>query len=211
MARGKFITFEGGEGAGKSTQVGLLARTLEAKGMDVLTTREPGGTEGAEEIRDLLLNGDLERWHGKTEALLHFAARVEHLDKTIFPALEAGVWVICDRFTDSTMAYQGYGHCLDINCLARLQEFAIADASPDLTLLLDLKVEDGLARAFARHGNEDRYERRDADFHRRIRKGFLRIAENEPERVRVIDAADDVDSVHRTVKAAVRERFEVSL
>jgi dTMP kinase len=205
VTRAAFITFEGGEGAGKSTQVGRLREAIERSGVPVIATREPGGSPGAEEIRRLLVDGEPDRWDAATEALLHFAARRDHLVRTILPALEAGTWVVSDRFADSTMAYQGYGHGLDREALGRLYRTAVGDFAPDLTVILDIPVADGLARARAR-GGPNRYERMNRDFHERLRAGFLEIAGGEPERCVVIDGARDADSVHADVMAALRER-----
>ncbi len=211
MARGRFITFEGGEGTGKSTQVGLLATALRDAGIDVLETREPGGAQGAEEIRRLLVEGDVGRWEAMSEALLHYAARREHMAKTVLPALDAGRWVLCDRFADSTTAYQGFGHGLDRAALDQLHRLVVGEFVPDLTLILDLPVELGLERATARPGSETRYERMDVDFHRRLRDGFLDIAGREPGRCAVIDASGTVDAVHASVRALVGERLGVPL
>jgi dTMP kinase len=209
VSRGRFITVEGGEGAGKSTQVRRLHARLEGRGLDVLATREPGGAPGAEQIRDLLTRGEPGRWQPMAEALLHFAARVEHLNATVRPALEAGRWVVSDRFADSTIAYQGHGHGLGAEAMARLRELAIGDFTPDLTLMLDLPVEEGLARAQARAGDEDRYERMDRDFHERVRAGFLAIAAAEPERCAVIDGAAEPDAVETAMWAATQARLEL--
>lgn len=206
-AGGRFITFEGGEGAGKSTQVRLLADALRGRGLDVVQTREPGGAPGAEQIRALLVNGDVARWDSTTEALLHFAARRDHLVKTVWPALQRGQWVISDRFADSTMAYQGYGHGLPHDLVHGLYALAVGDFSPDLTLILDLPVEAGLERAVGRGGGEDRYERMDVAFHQRLRRGFLDIAAAEPGRCAVIDAQGSPDAVHRAVLEAVTGRL----
>lgn len=209
MVRGRFITFEGGEGGGKSTQVARLAEYLRSRGLEVVTTREPGGSPGAEEIRHLLVEGHVARWQGFTEALLNYAARFEHLQATIFPALAAGKWVISDRFADSTMAYQGYGHGLDHEAIVRLHRLVVGDFEPDLTLVLDLAPEVGLARAKARAGAEDRYERMDRAFHQRLREGFLKIAKDHPERCRLIDAAADADTVFAAVRRAVDDHLGV--
>ena len=209
MARGKFITLEGGEGAGKSTQAALLAEGLRDAGIDALVTREPGGAPGAEEIRRLLVEGDVSRWEPVTEALLHYAARREHLAHTIFPALDAGRWVVCDRFADSTMAYQGYGLELGRDSIARLHEMVVGDFAPDLTVILDLPADSGLERAAAKAGREDRYERMDRDFHGRVRDGFLDIARREPDRCAVVDAAQTVDDVQKAIRALVQERLGV--
>src|SRR5262249_4485373 len=148
-ARGKFITLEGGEGAGKSTQIKLLASWLQERGVDVAQTREPGGAPGAERIRELLVTGDADRWTPIAETLLHYAARADHLERTIRPALVAGRWVVCDRFADSTRAYQGYGHGVPFGIIESLFKAVVADTAPDLTLILDLPVEVGLRRAGA--------------------------------------------------------------
>ena len=206
-ARGRFITFEGGEGAGKSTQLRLLAEGLRHAGLPVVTTREPGGSPGAEAIRALLVSGEVERWDGVTEALLHFAARRDHLVKTVWPALERGAWVISDRFADSTLAYQGFGHGLDPEVIAGLYRLAVGHFSPDLTLVLDLPVEKGLERAGSRGGAEDRYERMGLGFHQRLRQGFLGIAASNPMRCAVIDATRTPDQVRADIMATVRARL----
>lgn len=206
--RGRFITLEGGEGAGKSTQVSRLKAWLEGRGHRVLATREPGGAPGAEMIRKLLVEGPVERWDGLTEALLHFAARREHLRSTVWPALEAGTWVVSDRFADSTMAYQGYGHGTDRAMLQALYGIAVGDFRPDLTLLLDLPVDVGLARATARRGTETRYESLPVAFHERVRAGFLEMASAAPERFVVIDAGGEIDVTAAAISRAVGERLK---
>ena len=206
---GRLITLEGGEGAGKSTQAARLVAALRGAGIAAQATREPGGSPGAEAIRTLLLQGETERWDAIGEALLLFAARRDHIARTIRPALAAGTWVVCDRFTDSTVAYQGYGRGLPPDELTALQRFALGDFRPDLTLILDLPVAEGLARAAGRPGSADRFERLDRDFHQRLRDGFLAIARAEPERCVVIDATGDIDTVHRAILAAVAARFGV--
>lgn len=203
----RFITFEGGEGAGKSTQVKRLAERLRAATIDPVLTREPGGCPGAEDIRALLVQGEPGRWSPLTEALLNYAARREHLDRTILPALKAGRWVISDRFADSTVAYQGYGHGLGAETIAKIHALVVGDFAPDLTLILDIPVKAGLERAIARAGNETRYERMDGGFHERMRQGFLDIARREPKRCAVIDAGRDVDTVAADVWAAVQSRL----
>ncbi len=207
MERGRFITFEGGEGAGKSTQLKMLAEALARAGIEVVTTREPGGSKGAEAIRALLVTGDVDRWDAHTEALLHTAARRDHLARTVWPALERGAWVVCDRFADSTLAYQGYGHGLPREFITGLTTLAIGDFKPDLTLVLDLPVEEGLKRAGGRGGAEDRYERMGTAFHERLRQGFLDIARKDAGRCAIIDAAADLDSVHQAVLRAVKSRL----
>ncbi len=205
--RGCFVTFEGGEGGGKSTNLRMLARALRAAGHSVLTTREPGGSDGAEEIRRLLVEGPTDRWDAVSEALLHYAARRDHVLRLIRPALERGDWVIADRFIDSTMAYQGYGHGLGREKIEALQSLAIDLLKPDLTLILDLPVEAGLARAGSRGDNETRYERMANGFHQRLRDGFLDIAMREPDRCVVIDATQDIDSVQKMVRQAVAKNL----
>lgn len=210
MTRGTFITLEGGEGSGKSTQIQLLAHALAAAGLDVTVTREPGGAPGAEQIRTLLVNGDTGRWDPLSEALLHYAARREHLRHTIKPALADGRWVLCDRFADSTMAYQGYGHGLGRDVIAGLHAAVVGPLAPDLTLILDLPVDAGLARAKSR-GGEDRYERMDRAFHQRLRDGFLDIAKREPVRCAVIDAGAAPERVQSAIRAVIRDRLGLDI
>jgi len=205
---GRFITFEGGEGAGKTTQLRKLADRLRGANLAVVETREPGGTPGAEAIRELLVRGEPGRWRPESEALLHYAARIEHVTHVVRPALERGAWVLCDRFADSTVAYQGYGHTLGAEYVRRLHVLTLGDFAPDLTLILDLPVEAGLARA-GRRGGDDRYERMDTGFHERLRAGFLAISEAEPERCAVIDAARDADTVAEDVWTRVADRFSL--
>jgi dTMP kinase len=204
--RGRFITLEGGEGAGKSTQIRLLAEALREKGIEAVTTREPGGSPGAEEIRSLLVSGEPGRWTGMTEALLHFAARCDHLERTVRPALKAKKWVISDRYADSTLAYQGYGHGVPCEDIRRLYRLVIGDFAPHLTLILDLPVEEGLERAKSR-GGDDRYERMGLEFHRRLRQGFLDIAHREPGRCAVIDAARSQQEVAGEILFLVERRL----
>lgn len=177
----------------------------------VQRTREPGGSAGAETIRRLLLDGSDARWDAVSEALLLYAARRDHVERLIFPALQRGIWVLCDRFADSTTAYQGHGRGLPLHDLRALHRLALGDFAPDLTLILDLPVEQGLARAAARAGSPDRFERLDRAFHERLRDGFRRIAAAEPQRCSLIDAAGDVPSIHRAILDAVGERFAISI
>ena len=203
----RFITLEGGEGAGKSTQIARLKSWLEGRGRTVVATREPGGSPGAEMIRKLLVEGPVERWDGTTEALLHFAARREHLRSIVWPALKRGDWVISDRFADSTLAYQGYGHGVDRKIFDELYKVAAGDFRPDLTLILDLPIETGLLRAAARRGAETRYESLPRDFHARVRAGFLEIAKRDPQRCVVIDATGDIDTIAAAIARAASERL----
>jgi len=207
LPAGRFITLEGGEGAGKSTQIARLKDKLERLGHAVVATREPGGAPGAEMVRKLLVEGPAERWDGTTEALLHFAARRDHLRSTVWPALKRGAWVISDRFADSTVAYQGYGYGVDRLMLDKLYGIAVGDFRPDLTLILDLPVETGLGRAAARRGSETRYESLAVDFHGRVRAGFLEIATADPGRCVLIDATRDIEAVAAAIAAAVRVRL----
>lgn len=211
----RFITIEGGEGAGKSTQIRLLAEALCAAGEPVVLTREPGGSAGAEEIRKLLVEGLPGRWAPETEALLHFAARADHLEKVIRPALAEGKWVLCDRFADSTIAYQGYGHGLDLAWLDALRRHIVGATEPGLTVIFDLPVETGLARAAARLPAgalaEDRYERMDRTFHQRLRDGFLAIAKVAPERCHILPADRPVADVAASLREIVSRHFGVTL
>jgi len=208
--QGKFITLEGGEGAGKSTQIERLADRLQGRGLKLVTTREPGGSPGAEDIRNLLVTGEPGRWSAMTEALLFAAARNDHLNKTIRPALEAGKWVICDRFTDSTRAYQGVAEGLSTDTIEALDKLVVGKTQPDLTLILDLPVKVGLERAtHGKAGDENRYERMGTDFHERLRKAFLQIAKTHPERCVVIDASGTLDKVADAIWSAVTQKFSV--
>ena len=211
--RAKFITFEGGEGAGKSTQLRLLADRLRKENIAVEVTREPGGTPGAEAIRELLVRGDAARWTPMTEAFLHVAARTDHVARFIQPALNEGKWVLCDRFADSTVAYQGYGHGLDKSVIAQLNKMALSDVRPDLTLIFDIPVKEGLARSRkpSQLRGEDRYEKMDVGFHERIREGFLEIAAQEPQRCRVINATGSVEMVAEQIAAHIGSHFGISL
>ena len=206
---GRFITLEGGEGAGKSTQIRFLAEHLRTRGIDVITTREPGGSPGAELIRKLLVEGAADAWDGTTEALLMFAARRDHLERTIRPALARGQWVISDRFADSTRAYQGHGHGFAHERIEALYRLVIGDFAPDLTIILDLPVETGLARAAARHGAENRYESLGLAFHQRVRDGFRAIAAAEPLRCALIEADATLEIVRNRVLLAVTQRLGV--
>jgi dTMP kinase len=201
-AGGVFITLEGIDGSGKSTQCRRLAETLRAEGRDVVLTREPGGSPGAEEIRRLLVEGDPDRWSGETEILLFTAARRDHLEKTIRPALAAGRIVVSDRFADSTRVYQGAARGDLRGFVDRLHEMAIG-VEPDLTLVIDMDPEAALARGLARRSGEDRFEDLGAAFQARLRDGFLALAAEAPARCRLIDGNRDADAVARDIRAAV--------
>ncbi|RDH88270.1 MAG: dTMP kinase [endosymbiont of Seepiophila jonesi] len=204
---GRFITVEGGEGAGKSSNLSYIQGLLEAAGKTVLFTREPGGTPLGEEIRDLLLGHKHTGMADDTELLLMFAARAEHIHQKILPALSEGAWVLCDRFTDASYAYQGAGRGLGRERIAALETFVQGDLRPDLTLLLDLPVEIGLARAGAR-SEPDRFEREQNRFFEAVRQGYLEIATREPERVRVIDASQSLDDVQSQIERVVADFLE---
>ena len=209
MDNGLFITLEGGEGVGKSTQVRLLGEALEARGIATLLTREPGGAPSAEHIREILLDSTLGPWEPMTEALLHFAARREHLTRSIRPALEVGRWVVSDRFADSTTAYQGYAGDLGADAVTALYKIVLGDFAPDLTLILDLPVPVGLERAAARTESRDRYEQMDPGFHERVRAGYLDIARQEPERCILIDASGSIADTQNAIWTAVEQRLRV--
>jgi len=199
--RGKFISLEGGEGVGKSTQVMALADALRGRGLDVVTTREPGGSEGAEAIRELLLGGEEERWGPQAEALLFAAARADHVARTIRPALAAGKWVVSDRFVDSSLAYQGGAGELGIEAVRAINAFAIGDHFPDRTLVLLL--DDGHERALARDDVSDRIGGRGRDYHHKVELAFRLIAAEEPERVRLIDASGAPEQVTQRLLEAI--------
>jgi dTMP kinase len=200
--RGCFISLEGGEGAGKSTQVRALTQALQKRGLDVLMTREPGGSDGAEKIRELLLGGSEDRWTARSEALLFAAARADHFERTVAPALNAGRWVVCDRFVDSSLAYQGGAGGLGIEVVRELNAFAIGGHFPDRTLILVL--DEGGERARARDSEgSDRIGGRGADYHHRVEMAFRMIAAEEPERVRLVDASGSPDEVTQRLLDAV--------
>lgn len=199
----KFISFEGGEGCGKSTQVKMLSQALSDKGVAHILTREPGGTPLAERIRPLLVEPADEDWHPLAETLLFLAARVQHVEQVIKPALAAGKWVLCDRFADSTFVYQGIAKGLGVERIQKLQQQVLGDFMPDVTLLLDISPEQGLPRAASRNDNEDRFEQLDISFHQSLRHGFLQLAEAEPSRYRVIDASQTIEQVHQHVLESV--------
>jgi dTMP kinase len=204
-----FITLEGGEGSGKSVQTRLLAEALKVRGLAVTQTREPGGTPAAEAIRALLVTGDPGRWTAQSETLLFAAARAEHLAGLIRPRRQAGDWIICDRFTDSTRAYQGAGEGAPADFIGALERLVVGTDKPDLTLILDLDVDMGLARAAARGGAETRFERFDRAFHERLRTAFRKIAAEEPRRCFLIDASQPIEAVQAAIWAVVARRFSL--
>ena len=206
--RGKFITFEGGEGGGKSTQAARMAGYLRGKGLEVLETREPGGTPESEALRDLLVQGDPDRWSALSELLLITAARVEHVNRLIEPALDEGKWVICDRFADSTLAYQGIAGELGLELVEQLQQLAVGATTPDVTFLLDVRAEAGLQRAEKR-GGAARFEKKGAAFHQTLRDGFLALANENPQRIVLIDGEDTFDNVWGQIEAELGRRFKL--
>jgi dTMP kinase len=210
MSRGRFITLEGGEGAGKSTQARLLAEHLQAGGTEVVVTREPGGSVLAEKIRDMVLDPGLPGHSQLAEALLFSAARADHLDGLIRPALGRGAWVICDRFSDSTRVYQGVVGGLPGETLQRLDDIVVGQTQPDLTVVIDLDPVVGLARVVSRRADNapaDRFEARAADYHQRLREGFLTIARSEPMRCVVVDGFQSVDALAREIRGHVEARL----
>jgi dTMP kinase len=210
MQKGKFITFEGGEGSGKSTQAQEIHYFLKQRGIKSLVTREPGGSPGAELIRNLLVHGEVERWDAITEALLLNAARRDHLVSVIWPELEQGIWVICDRFADSSIAYQGFGHGLPLQALEALYTLIAGTFKPDLTFIFDLDVKLGLARAKMRQGSGDRYERMDIEFHERLRAGYQMLALKDPFRYVSIDASFSPAIVTQAVLNHLCQRLGIS-
>jgi dTMP kinase len=210
---GRFVTFEGCEGCGKTTQIKLAAISLAERGITVLETAEPGGTPLGRRIREFLLNRGSCVIGAEAELLLFAAARAQHVRETVLPALGKGQWVLCDRFTDATLAYQGFGRGLDAGFIKILNAFSAFSLTPDMTLLFDLPVATGLARAEKRAAGgppetaEDRFEHEDHAFHARIRKGYLALAAGEPERFRIIDGAADVGTIHQEVCRCLSELF----
>jgi dTMP kinase len=203
-ARGRFISLEGGEGVGKSTQVRALSQALEERGIRTLVTREPGGSAGAEAIRELLLQGEDSRWGAEAEALLFAAARADHVEKTIRPALEEGRWVLSDRFVDSSLAYQGGADALGIENVRSINAFGIGDAFPDRTLVLVL--DEGHDRALERDGSEpDRIGGRSRDYHQKVESAFRSLAAEEPDRVRLVDASGSANEVTQRLIGAIAD------
>lgn len=206
-----FITFEGGEGSGKSTQVQLLKKAIEARGLACTITREPGGTESAERIRELLVTGSKDAWHPLSETLLFYAARLEHMHKRILPELAAGKLVLCDRFADSTRVYQGVGKEVSGEFIDTLHHITMKDFTPNLTFILDIDPKAGLARAAGRGDNENRFELMDLSFHQKVRQGFLDIAKKQPQRCVVVDASGSPEMVHAAIKRELNARLAMGL
>ena len=207
MTSGKLITFEGGEGAGKTTQAKMLAEALEGAGIETLMTREPGGTFGAEAIRDLVLEGTSDRWSGMTELLLMYAARLDHVEKLIKPALERGVWVISDRFSDSSMAYQGYARELGPEKVKALHEAVMDGFEPDLTILFDIDPILAQKRVETRGEDLSRFDAESITFHNTLRQAFLNIAEANADRIFTVDAAASRDGVQTRILFAVSQKY----
>ncbi len=214
MSDGRFITFEGGDGVGKTTQIARLAERLDVVGRGYRITREPGGTPFAERLRELILAQETPEHSALSEALLFLSGRHDHVERTIRPALEAGDWVLCDRFADSTRAYQGAAGGVDLATLKALEQIVHPRCRPDLTIILDLDPASGAARRARRRdeggrdmGQGDRYEERDQAFQERLRRAFLSIAAEEPERCRVVDAGQGIDAVHDAIWRIIGERF----
>ena len=199
MQKGKFITVDGVEGAGKSTQINFICEYLKDKGINVILTREPGGTEISEKIRELLLSTD-SKMHSDTELLLMFAARNEHIYSKILPTLETGDWVLSDRFTDASYAYQGGGRGLDINRIAQLEKWVVQGFTPDMTLLLDVPVDIGMQRVESR-GAKDRIEQENLDFFNRVREAYIARSKQYPQRIKLINASESVDNTSNQIQA----------
>lgn len=208
---GQFISFEGGEGSGKSTQLRLLTEVFEKANLPFRATREPGGSSGAEKIRSLLVSGEVDSWEPLTETILFNAARADHINKLIKPALAQGKTVICDRFLDSTVVYQGIGKELGTAYIKSLHHMLFGNFMPNLTIVLDIKPEDGLARASKRAGDENRFEKLNIEFHQRIRTGFLKIAEMEQGRCVVLNANQDVEKLHKQIIETISRRLGIAL
>ena len=198
MINSRFISFEGGEGSGKSTQIKLLAKKLSKK-RKVIITREPGGTKEAEKIRNLIVRGKDQKWSGSVETMLIFAARKDHVDKVILPNLKKGYWVLCDRYIDSTMAYQGYGKKVDIKLIDSLNKVLIKNLVPSITFLLDIDPKTGLARSKRKGNNEIRYENMHINFHRKVRISFMKIAKINKNRIKIIDAGQEKDKISEDI------------
>ncbi len=204
---GVFISLEGGEGAGKTTQAKLLCEALEGAGYETLLTREPGGTKGAEAIRELVLSGRADKWSGMTELLLMYAARVDHVEKFIKPALSRGIWVVCDRFTDSSLAYQGYARGLGVEKVRAVNDAVLGDFAPDVTLLFDIDPVLSQKRVETRGETLTRFDNETLAFHKTLRDAFLEIAAQEKGRIHVVDGAGDCNSIHAHVLHIITQKY----
>ena len=211
MAKGKFITIEGGEGTGKTTQIKLLEIFLKKKKIKFITTREPGGSKGAEKIRKLILKSNQNDWSPMTEALLHISARSDHLEKKIKPNLKKGIWVICDRFRDSTVAYQGYGNGLKLDVLEMLQESIFDKLNADLTIILDTLPNISLSRARKRKNGNQKYENMGINFHKKVRKGFIEIEKKNKKRCKLLSANDDRREINKKIIKIIEKQFKTKL
>lgn len=204
---GRFITFEGGEGAGKSTQVRALVAHLRDLGLEVVQTREPGGSSGAEALRDLLVTGEVGRWSPMSETLMMYAARANHLEQVIRPALERGAWIVCDRFSDSTRAYQGAGGGVTPELIETIDTAVVGETQPDLVIVMDMPPQAGLKRALERGDAENRFESKGLVFHERLREGFRRRAAAHPDRYCLIDADRSIEDIGADIWRVVSDRF----
>jgi len=205
----QFITFEGGEGSGKSSQINILKSKLIDKGIDVVCTREPGGTPSAEILRELVTTGEVNKWEPMTEALLMFASRYEHTKNLIIPSLENGKWVLCDRFYHSTYAYQGLGHGLGLEAMEALKKISIGEIEPDLVFFLDIDPMEGIKRTMGRHTNEDRFEKMDISFHTKLRNAFLGFSKTYSEHSVVINASQEINKISDIIFEEIEKRFKI--
>ena len=206
---GQFITFEGGEGSGKSSQINILKSKLIGKGIDVVCTREPGGTPSAEILRELVTTGEVNKWEPMTEALLMFASRYEHTKNLIIPSLENGKWVLCDRFYHSTYAYQGLGHGLGLKAMEALKKISIGEIEPDLVFFLDINPMEGIKRTMGRHTNENRFEKMDISFHTKLRDAFLGFSKTYSENSVVINAGQEINKISDIIFEEIEKRFKI--
>jgi len=205
----QFITFEGGEGSGKSSQINLLKSKLIDRGIDVVCTREPGGTPSAEILRELVTTGEVNKWEPMTEALIMFASRYEHTKNLIIPSLENGKWVLCDRFYHSTYAYQGLGHGLGLDSMEALKKISIGEIEPDLVFFLDIDPMEGIKRTMGRQTNEDRFEKMDISFHNKLRNAFLSFSKTYSDNSVVINASQEINKISDIIFEEIEKRFKI--